>query len=79
LQLIIIIIYWALPTYFGKCSVESTERLSWEVQNNCNTVYPRHTVCFKDIIVNNLQNITDNNDGNNSNDEKKEDKGKEKQ
>jgi hypothetical protein len=43
LQLIIIIIiiiitYWTLPTYFGKCSVENTERLSWEVALHVPTI-----------------------------------------
>jgi hypothetical protein len=52
-----------------------------QAQNSCNSVYPRHTVCFKDVIVNNLQKIADNNNNNNNNNnnDKKEDKGKEKQ
>jgi hypothetical protein len=47
-----------------------------QAQNSCNTAYPRNTSCFKDIIANNQQKITDND---NNEKEKEEETGHEKQ
>jgi len=40
----------------------SIRKVTWEIQNSCNTIYPRNIVCFRYIIENTLHNGDDDDD-----------------